>query len=408
MMEAESGVRAAEPSASCAVPSLQGGMVVEGFSFANIVRLEDGSLITEEGWHSSDGGCSWQKSHTFKPGGSLALLRMPNGELGTCYADRWDMTTALGNATNNWFLRWSADEGETWSDPVRVTLDGLTQGLRGVMFNLSDGERTILFTYSQFLGSRFDKRGASWGTLEGIRFQTETEGHFPLAEAGRAYYSDDSGRNWQPCDGWIMGWRAEGLWTDAFTEPDAIELKDGRLLCVGRTLTGRLYQAFSTDRGHSWWPGAQPMELMASYSPARLCRLPGTGDLMIVWNQHSRAEIRKGFRRSRLSTAISRDEGASWECFRNLEAIKCLASVTRVPVEPDLTPAAGDDDIGEVPEDYANFHYPAIAVVGDEVFISYACIRYVVGTDANGAPAVKTVGANRTRILPTAWFYDAR
>jgi len=202
------------------------------------------------------------------------------------------MTTALGNAMNNWFFRWSSDEGATWSNPAKITLDGLTQGLRGTAINLSDGKRTILFTYSQFLGSRFDKRGCSWGTLKGVRFQTETEGHFPLAEVARAYYSDDNGRNWKACDGWIMGWRETEKITDAFTEPDAVELKNGHILCMGRTLTGRLYQAVSDDKGHSWWPGAQPMALMAPYSPGRICRLPKTGDLMALLNQHSRAEIR--------------------------------------------------------------------------------------------------------------------
>lgn len=408
MMEAESGLRAPGSGAKHAVPSSEGGLVIEGFSFAHIVHLHDGSLITEDGWRSGDGGRSWRKSDTFKPAGALALVRLPNGDLGTCYADRWDMVTALGNATNNWFFRWSADQGQTWSDPVKITLDGLTQGLPGAMFNLSDRKRTILFTYSQFLGSRFDKRGASWGTLKGVRFQTETEGHFALAEVGRAYYSDDNGRHWQACDGWIMGWREKGAWTDAFTEPDAVELRDGRILCVGRTLTGRLYQAISSDRGHSWWPGAHPMELMASYSPARICRLPVTGDLMILWNQHSRDEIRKGFRRSRLSTAVSKDEGVTWDHFRNLESIQSLAAVTRVPTDPDLTPVVGDDEVGALPDDYANFHYPNLAVVEEEVFISYPHNGYKVGNDAAGKPAVEAVGSSRTRILPVAWFYDVR
>lgn len=406
MMAAESGPGASGPGATHAAVSPQGGLVIEGHSFANIVRLADGSLITEAGWQSRDEGRSWQQGEIVMPDGSLALLRLPNGDLGVCSADRWDMETALGNVTNNWFFRWSADEGKTWSPPVKITLDGLTQGLRGAMFNLGDRTRTILFTYSQFLGSRFDKRGSSWGTFQGVRFQTETEGHFPLAEVGRAYYSDDNGRCWQACDGWIMGWREEAAWTDAFTEPDAVELTDGRILCVGRTLTGRLYQAFSPDRGHSWWPGAQPMELMAPYSPARICRLPETGDLMILWNQHSRAEIRKGFRRSRLSTAISRDEAATWECFRNLEAIECMTSTTRVPLDPDLTPVVGDAEVGEVPADFAHFHYPAIAVVGSEVFINYPYSGYRAVTDAKGERVVEPVGGSRTRILPVSWFYE--
>jgi len=406
-MASESGASAAGPGLKRAVPAADGGLVIEGLSFANLVRLRDGSLITEAGWQSRDGGRTWAEGGVPIPEGSYALVRLPDGSLGSCHFDRWDMDSALGNATNNWFFRRSADDGTTWSEPVKITLDGVTQALRGALFNLRDGARTVWIAYSQFLGSRFDRRGASWGSFGSVRFQTETEGHFPLAEVGRAYYSDDSGRSWQPCDGWIMGWRESGAWTDAFTEPDAVELSDGRIFCVGRTLTGRLYRALSPDRGHSWWPGAQPLPLMSSYSPARICRLPETGDLMLLWNQHSRAEIRRGFRRSRLSTAISRDEGETWEYFRNLEAIRCMADTTRVPVESDLTPVVGDDDVGELPEDYANFHYPAIAVVDDEVFINYPYNGFRVGKDADGAPAVEPVCGARTRILPAAWFYES-
>ena len=362
------------------------GITLSGFYPATIVTLKDGSLITESGMQSTDGGRTWKKSTSFKPVGNKGLLRLPNGELGA-FVGTWGMKEALGNASNHWHFRWSSDEGQSWSAPVQITLPGLTMGLAGTMFALADGKRIGVVTYSQFLGSRFDKRGGSWGTLRGKRFQAETEGHFPLAEACRFYYSDDNGRSWQFCDGWIMGWR-DKRWSDAFTEGDAVELKDGRIMMVGRTLTGRVFQALSDDRGHSWWPGAQPMELASSYSPARIARLPKTGDLLIVWNQVSRAEIRKALRRARLSCAVSKDDGKTWGHFKNLDAIKSLADVTHVPPDPDMTPIWGDDEVGKLPDDYGNFHYPRINVAGEDVFISYL------------AP-----GGTKTRILPVQWFY---
>jgi hypothetical protein len=333
----------------------------------------------------------------------LGLLRLPNGELGAYEADRWTMETALGNDTNNWFFRWSADEGQSWSDPVQITLPGLTMGLGGTMFALRDG-RLVLATYSQFIGSRFDKRGCSWGTCQGVRFQTETEAHYPQMEVGRVYYSDDNGRHWKPCDGWIIGWRDQ-KWSDSFTEPSGVELKDGRLLLLGRTMTGCLYQARSDDRGHSWWPGAAPTELMASYSPCRVGRIPSTGDLLIVWNQLSRAEIRQGLRRSRLSCAISRDDGQTWEHFQNLEAINSLASTSHVPPDPDLTPVWGDDEVGEVPAGFQTFDYPNVSFVGEEVFISYGLGHPNIVTDQEGKRSVGWVGGSRMRILPVGWFY---
>ena len=403
-LPSEAGAVASKREIGTATAADADGVTLDGFYPATIVQLEDGSLITESGMQSTDRGRSWKKSPTFKPVGNKGLLRLPNGELGA-FQGSWGMKEALGNATNHWDFRWSADEGQSWSEPVRITLPGLTMGLAGTMFALRDGKRIMVVTYSQFLGSRFDKRGASWGSYKGVRFQTETEGHFPLNEVCRVYYSDDNGRTWQPCDGWIMGWR-DKRWSDALTEGDAVELKDGRIMLIGRTLNGRLYQAFSPDRGHSWWPGAEPMELSASYSPGRICRLPKTGDLLVVWNQLSRAETRKGFRRSRLSCAVSKDEGKTWAHFKNLEAIESLAGVTRVPPDPDFTPVWGDDEVGKMPEDFAIFHYPRISVVDNEVFISYMVGPYELQSDKDGKPTeVRPRQKGRTRILSVEWFY---
>lgn len=406
MLPSEAPPGAAQDKVQAVPAANADGITLDGFYPATILRLNDGSLITESGMQSTDEGRSWKKSPDFRPvGGNRGLLRLPNGELGA-FQGNWGMPEALGNKPNNWFFRWSSDEGNIWSKPVQITLPGLTMGLNGTMFATRDGKRIMVVTYSQFLGSRFDKRGACRGTYKGIRFSLETEGHFPLNEACRVYYSDDNGRSWKPCDGWIMGWR-DRKWSDALTEGDGVELKDGRIMVIGRTLTGRLYQAFSEDRGHSWWPGAQPMELSASYSPARICRLPKTGDLLLVWNQLSRTEIRKGLRRSRLSCAVSRDEGKTWRHFKNLEAIRSLADVARVPPDPDFSPVWGDDEVGEVPEDYAIFHYPRINVVGNEVFISYLVATVEHAKDKHGSkPVVRNINGTRTRILPVEWFYQ--
>ena len=398
---AESGARPAQAGSLTAQPSDK-GLVIEGFYPANIVRMRDGSLITENGWHSTDAGRTWRKDPGFRKTG-LGLLRLPNAELGIYFVDKWNMATALGNDTNNWYFCWSADEGKTWSNPVQITLPGLTMGLFGTVFCLRDG-RVLLVTYSQFIASRFDKRGGSWGAYKGVRFQTETEGHFPVAEVCRVYYSDDNGRHWKASDGWIMGWR-DNRWTDAFTEACGVELKDGRILLMGRALTGRLYQAFSDDRGYSWWPGAHPTALMSSYSPCRIARLPKTGDILCVWNQLSRSEIRRGLRRCRLSCAVSRDEGQTWEHFKNIEAIKSLDATAHLPPDPDMTPVLGDDEVGEVPDDFAVFHYPSISVVGNEVFVSYARNEAQVVRNKEGKPSVSYRGGARTRILPADWFY---
>jgi hypothetical protein len=377
-------------------------VLLDGFHFASIVRLKDGSLITERGQRSTDGGRSWRKSDTFHPAGDKGLLRLPNGELGT-YDGKWTLDAALGNDTNRWDFRWSADEGKSWSKSVQITLPGLTMGLQNTMFTTKSG-RLVLATYSQFIGSRFDKRGASSGTFHGVRLQTETEGHYPIFEAGRVYYSDDNGRHWNASDGWIIGWR-DDRWSDGFTEPCGVELKDGRLMLLGRTLIGRIDQAISDDGGHSWWPGAKPTELMSSYSPCCVGRLPKTGDLVVIWNQLSRAEIRKGLRRCRLSSAISKDEGKSWEHFKNIEAIESTAGESHIPPDEDVTPAWGDDEVGELPHDFELFHYPNLSIVDDTVFLCYDVIGYKVTIGKDGKKSATPSSRSRTRILPVDWFY---
>ncbi|HEX5470918.1 MAG TPA: sialidase family protein [Lacipirellulaceae bacterium] len=377
------------------------GIVLDGFHFASIVRLKDGSLITERGLRSIDRGRSWRKSDAFRPAGSKGLLRLPNGELGA-YEGDWSLQTAEGNDTNHWDFRWSADEGTSWSKPVRISLPGMTFGLENTMFVLKTG-RLVLATYSQFMGSRFDKRGASWGTYQGVRLNVETEGHFPVLEAGRIYYSDDNGRQWKASDGWIIGWR-DKKWSDSFTEPCGVELKDGRLLLLGRTLIGRIEQAKSNDGGRSWWPGAKTTELMSSYSPCCLGRLP-TGDLVIVWNQLSRSDIRKGLRRCRLSSAISKDEGKSWEHFKNIEAIKSLGGISHVRPDDDLTPVWGDNEVGKLPDDFQLFHYPNLSIVDNNVFLCYQVTSYKLTVGKDGKKSVVPVSRSRTRILPVEWFY---
>lgn len=381
---------------------MSNGLVIEGLYVANIVQLKDGSLATEAGWQSTDGGRTWESSPSTVRG--LGILRLPNGELGAYFNDIHGEDYWKGTGWNRYRFRWSADEGKNWSEGVPISTPGCTMGLNGTMFALRDG-RLIIATYSQYLGSRFDKRGGSWGTYKGVRFITETEAHYPQFEVGKVYYSDDNGRTWQPCDGWIIGWR-DNKWSDLFTEPCGLELKDGRIMTMGRSDRGRLYQAFSDDRGHSWWPGAKPTQLAASYSPCRIARLPQTGEILIVWNQLSRAEVQKGFRRSRLSSAISKDEGKTWGHFKNIEAIGSLADVSYVPPDPDLTPVWGDEEIGNLPEDFTLFHYPNISVVDEEVFVSYLVSGYKIDTESKGDSVVQSTGGSRTRILPVSWFYS--
>ena len=383
--------------------------VIDGFYPGNIIELADGTWLTEQGQKSKDRGRTWSSSEPlFIHGGQkyygFGILRLPSGDLGMYYDRGWSLATAIGNGNSNWFFHRSSDEGKTWSEPVKITLDGATAGLSGTMFALKDG-RLVVTTYSQFL-PRQGLWGGSWGTYKGHRIKTESEGHFGEMEVGRVYTSDDFGRSWKACDGWIMGWR-EGpeKWTDSFTEPSCVELGDGRLFMMGRSLVGRIFACESTDRGDTWGY-AYPTELMSSFSPGRLVRLPGTGDLLYIWNQISREENRRGLRRSRLSSAISKDGGKTWTHFKNIAAIKSLADKTRIPPDPLMTPCWANDDVGEVPEDFEMWHYPAATVMGDELFLSVAHNKIRLTTAKDGKEEATEVGGALTWIIPVSWFCE--
>jgi hypothetical protein len=82
---------------------------------------------------------------------------------------------------------------------------------------------------------------------------------------------------------------------------------------------GAVFKSHSPDRGLTWTK-AQTTGLSAPNSLPCLVRIPRTGDLLLIWN-HSRydPEFDHHGRRSPLSTAISRDDGRSWENIKNIE-----------------------------------------------------------------------------------------
>ena len=49
--------------------------------------------------------------------------------------------------------------------------------------------------------------------------------------------------------------------------------------------------------------------------------MPGTDDLLILWNQVSGDEIERGRQRHRLTAAVSQDGGATWKFRKNVGAL---------------------------------------------------------------------------------------
>lgn len=126
-------------------------------------------------------------------------------------------------------------------------------------------------------------------------------------------YSDDDGKTWQ-----VSTSRIELPMRGAM-EPHVEETRDGRVLMVLRSQTGKLQFCESKDGGATWGaPWAS--ELESPESCPELTRVPGTNDLLLIWNRSYDPKFRSHFgKRSPLTAAISRDEGRTWGHFREIE-----------------------------------------------------------------------------------------
>ena len=200
--------------------------------------------------------------------------------------------------------------------------------------------------------------------------------HNPEIDIAAVSYSDDEGTSWERGDDCLMGWfDAHGVpngqgGVTACDEPSVAETNDGRVLFFGRSTVGRIVSSSSSDNGETW-SAVRPTDLPASYSPPYLTRIPSTGDLLCVWNQVSREEIRRGYRRNRLSAAVSKDCGFSWENFKTIEVSAGIEDIDRVPPEFPVTPVVGMRHVGAIPDDFSIFRYQNVCFAQDKVYLLY-------------------------------------
>jgi hypothetical protein len=226
------------------------------------------------------------------------------------------------------------------------------------------------------------------------------------------YYSDDDGRSWKRSrSGEIFVWDPEAMTWSMTGEPTVVEVEPGKLLMLMRTMMGRLYKSWSFDDGETW-SRAVPTALAASGAPAQVRKLPETGDLLVIWSQQSADEMRRGLIRSRLSSAISRTNGALWEFFANVESVLEKTWVEPGPirfVRPEGRMGAGPLDpdpvrdpsyMEPITEAYTRCSYPSAFVYKDRVLVGHSNAHY----DAQG----KWTIPGRIRVLPVSWFYGGK
>ena len=383
-------------------PPPEGVTELVGLGINSLVELKDGSLLANNGRVSTDGGLTWNEPLPLGEGVSgNGLARLQSGAL------------ALTSGEHIWL---SKDEGKTWDQSVELfpKMVGGPHHLGDEMIQLRSG-RLLYPAYVSFSGMHPELKYedvSSYGIWNGQRIQVEGHGHLPEIYVTYIAYSDDEGKTFSLAEGnhgrpnALMGWfNEEGIpnghqGVTGFGEVTAAETKDGRVLLFGRPLVNRIVYSYSNDGGETW-SAVLPTELANSISPPRLRRIPKTGDLMCVWNQVSQEEIQRGYRRGRLSVAISEDSGATWGNFKTIEVSEGLEEIERIPPEHPIKMVRARDDVGQLPEGWSFFHYANVCFVADKVYIMYLRGSPLLGVAEQNLKKQEQV----LRIYPLQWFY---
>jgi len=246
---------------------------------------------------SLDGGKTWSETDrtVVRPESglnvmSVSLTRLANGEIALFYCAKVSHSDCRPE------MRISKDEGETWGPPIKCITDE-------VDYYVLNNSRVIV--------------------LQGGRIVVPVCLHRTLAPkrndwAGElmCYLSDDNGQTWRRSESVFKGFDPSGKRVTV-QEPGVVELKDGRVMMVIRSSAGCQMLSFSEDGGETW-SKAEMSEISSPVSPASIRRIPQTGDLLLVWNDHSHVPAALKTKRTPLTVAVSRDDGKTWEHRANL------------------------------------------------------------------------------------------
>ena len=361
-----------------------------GFKVANFkpwwpcfVNLKDGRLIAVgDGYMqrtSTDHGRTWSEKKPLIPedqrvAGIWAITRLNDGRLGVIVCRMGGLPNQVGLDAENFRTQWlyfqsSDDEGQSWSKPSLINKHN-THGAphMDTLVQLESGRLVLPVRTTFGVNSKIHKKSGRSGIVAGNEMRMGGHGHYPEMDITFCYLSDDGGKNWIKSDGYIFGWHKKGyggIWQ--CDEPVAVDLGSNRVMLLMRTQIGHLYKSVSEDGGYIW-SIPEPSGLVSAYAPCMVRRIPATGDLLCVWNQVSPEEMKQGCERSRLSCAISKDNGETWTHFKTI-ASEPLKPVGRIQAPPGHV--RPPEWLGKMPDNYATVDYPNIAFSGDYVLITY-------------------------------------
>jgi hypothetical protein len=347
---------------------------------------------------SDDAGRTWQEEWRAQDadgndvvGFHISVLHLKSGGLGMVYTDIAKEYGHPGREEGSMvFFRASDDRGRTWSDPVLIdTIHSCC--CTGHAMVLSGGR--LLAPVFRWISPQTGGEAENWNPQSGVQS--------PAFSYSYTCVSDDEGKTWKRSLSELFISVNRAAWD--LEEPIVVELRDGRLLMYLRAGMGRLYKSYSSDDGFSW-TRPEPVHIAAANAPAFIRRIPSTGNLLMVWSQASRQEMVTSRCRIRLSCAISRDEGETWENFKNLEALDDVTEVMPPPAWETIACQPYEVHGGLQPQPAERYHrapgplrvcYPTIAFAGDQAAITYD----LGGGTCNGMGA-------RLRVIPLEWFSD--
>ncbi len=241
---------------------------------------------------SSDGGKSWTENDVTiveREGKfnvmSVSLLRLQSGEIALFYCKKNSIADCRP------MMRISTDEGKTWSKP--------TLCIEKVGYNVLNNDRAVQLKCGRII-------------LPVALHNSPSINKFNGSGIISCYYSDDNGKTWKQSSTSQQG---KGV---IFQEPGIVELKDGRLMMFCRASGGFQQICYSKDQGDTWSPFTAS-NIASPVSPATIERIPDTGDLILIWNNHENIPAALKGKRTPFNVALSRDEGKTWENVKTLE-----------------------------------------------------------------------------------------
>ena len=391
-----------------------------GNMWAAFVELRDGRIMQLADSYfstSGDGGITW--SNTFQACDADGDLVRGSG-LVKLSDDRILLRGSEQDREGRVKLWTSQDQGETWQVLSRPLLPGGGK----TIIRMSGGRLVLASTRS--VGQRGGPEPDDWpkpGKLvHGQWVKTSAHYYDPSLSCAFVYYSDDEGRTWhENRDGGLLvmlDWNGIFSFTN---EPSVTEVEPGKLLMFMRTGLGRLFQSWSHDSGETWTRPAAT-SLASSTAPPQI-KTFSNGHLLCVWNQQSEEEVRQGYLRTRLSSAVSRNGGSLWEFFQNVESIHEETRVVPGPVRlarpaeyhfgPEVPAPELDDENVTAAHTLGTWTYPSATVFDDRVFLAYRYTRYrehpeyaqLVGSSENQGAYGFIL---KLKVFPLSWFYGGK